>query len=52
MIDLRLLIMINSGDKKKYVLFIDESGKSKLGDIGDKFLLSSVIIEKSLHEAL
>ena len=38
--------------KKKYVLFIDESGKSKLGDTGDKFLLSSVIIEKSLHEAL
>ena len=44
--------MINPSDKKKYVLFIDESGKSKLGDVGDKFLLSSVIIEKNLHEAL
>ena len=37
---------------KKYYLFIDESGKSKLSDGGDRFLLTGVIIEKELHDAL
>lgn len=35
-----------------YILFIDESGKSKLSDTDDKFLLSAVIIEKDLHFSL
>jgi hypothetical protein len=38
--------------KNQYILFIDESGKSKLSDTGDRFLLSGVIIEKGLHHAL
>lgn len=38
--------------KNQYILFIDESGKSKISDIGDKFLLSGVIIEKELHNSL
>jgi hypothetical protein len=38
--------------KNQYILFIDESGKSKLSDIGDRFLLSGVIIEKGLHRSL
>lgn len=38
--------------KNQYILFIDESGKSKLSDTGDRFLLSGVVIEKSLHRAL
>ncbi|MFA5072221.1 MAG: hypothetical protein WC511_07795 [Candidatus Pacearchaeota archaeon] len=39
-------------ESNQYILFIDESGKSKLSDIGDNFLLSAVIIEKNLHFAL
>jgi len=35
-----------------YILFIDESGKSKLSDIGDNFLLCGLIIDKDLHAAL
>lgn len=35
-----------------YILFIDESGKSKLSDIGDYFLLCGLIINKDLHAAL
>lgn len=31
---------------------MDESGKSKLSDSGDRFLLSAVIIEKDLNSAL
>ena len=38
--------------KNQYILFIDESGKSKLSDTCDRFLLSGVIIEKGLHNAL
>jgi ERCC4-related helicase len=44
--------MNNFTTKKKYTLFIDESGKSKLSDQGDRFLLSGVIIENDLHQAL
>lgn len=44
--------MNKQGTKKQYILFIDESGKSKLSDIGDRFLLSAVIIERDLHYAL
>ncbi len=36
-----------------YILFIDESGKSKLSDeAGRYFLLSGVIIDSNLHQAL
>lgn len=35
-----------------YVLFIDESGKSKFSDPGSHFLLSGLIIDKDLHTAL
>jgi len=35
-----------------YILFIDESGKSKLSDIGDHFLLSGLIVDRDLHAAL
>lgn len=36
-----------------YILFIDESGKSKLSDeTGRYFLLSGVIIDSNLHQAL
>ncbi len=35
-----------------YILFIDESGKSKLSDDDGYFLLSAVIINKDLHSAL
>lgn len=35
-----------------YILFIDESGKSKLSDMGDHFLLCGLIINKDLHSAL
>lgn len=35
-----------------YILFIDESGKSKLSDQGDHFLLCGLIINKDLHSAL
>lgn len=35
-----------------YILFIDESGKSKLSDQGDHFLLCGLIINKDLHAAL
>ena len=38
--------------KQGYVLFIDESGKSKLSDVGDHFLLCGLIINKDLHAAL
>ena len=44
--------MYKTQPKNQYILFIDESGKSKLSDIGDRFLLSGVIIEKGLHHAL
>lgn len=35
-----------------YILFVDESGKSKLSDQGDHFLLCGLIINKDLHSAL
>lgn len=35
-----------------YILFIDESGKSKLSDVGDHFLLTGIIIDKDLNSAL
>lgn len=35
-----------------YTLFLDESGKSKLFDIGNAFLLCGVVIDKDLHTAL
>ena len=37
---------------KDYILFIDESGKSELSDIGDNFLLCGIVISKDLHLAL
>ena len=37
---------------ENYILFIDESGKSKLSDDGEHFLLSCIIIQKDLHAAL
>lgn len=36
----------------KYILFIDESGKSKFSDQGSYFLLCGIIIERELHQAL
>jgi len=33
-------------------LFIDESGKSKLSDEGDFFILTSFIIDKDLHDSI
>ncbi len=38
--------------KDRYILFIDESGKSKFSDIGSHFLLSGLIINRDLHTAL
>ena len=38
--------------KENYILFIDESGKSKLSDSGDYFLLTGLIIHRDLHAAL
>jgi len=38
--------------QKNYILFIDESGKSKLSDNHAGFLLSGLIIDKDLHAAL
>ncbi|OYV83222.1 MAG: hypothetical protein B7W96_00265 [Parcubacteria group bacterium 37-58-5] len=38
--------------QQNYILFIDESGKSKLSDDHDDFLLSGLIIDKDLHSAL
>ena len=38
--------------RDRYVLFIDESGKTKLSDPGDHFLLSGLIINRDLHTAL
>ncbi len=35
-----------------YILFIDESGKSKLSDVGDHFILCGIIINKDLNSAL
>ena len=35
-----------------YVLFIDESGKSKLSDDHNDFLLSGLVIDRDLHSAL
>ena len=35
-----------------YVLFIDESGKSKFSDVGDHFLLCGLVINKDLNTAL
>lgn len=35
-----------------YILFVDESGKSKISDEGDHFLLCGLIINKDLHAAL
>lgn len=40
------------GKSENYILFIDESGKSKLSDYGENFLLSCIIINKDLHAAL
>ena len=37
---------------ENYVLFIDESGKSKFSDQGEHFLLCCIIINKDLHSAL
>ncbi len=37
---------------ENYILFIDESGKSKLSDLGDHFLLAGIIINKDLNSAL
>ena len=37
---------------ENYILLIDESGKSKLSDHGEHFLLSCIIINKDLHSAL
>ncbi len=37
---------------EKYILFIDESGKSKLSDQGDIILLCGFVINKDLHTAL
>lgn len=47
-------LQINNSMKKSenYILFIDESGKSKLSDHGEHFLLSCIIINKDLHSAL
>ncbi len=42
--------MIKKSDD--YILFIDESGKSKFSDQGDHFLLCGLIINKDLHSAL
>ena len=36
----------------KYLLFIDESGKSRLSDEGEEFLLCGFIIEKEFHDAM
>lgn len=36
----------------RYILFIDESGKSTFSDPGSSFLLSGLIIDKDLHTAL
>ncbi|MBU1457202.1 hypothetical protein KJ845_00655, partial [Patescibacteria group bacterium] len=38
--------------KETYVLFFDESGKSKIVDIGNHFLLCGLVINKDLHMAL
>ncbi len=35
-----------------YILFLDESGKSKLSDPGNAFLLCGVVIDRDLHTAL
>lgn len=37
---------------QRYILFIDESGKTKLSDPGDHFLLSGLIVNRDLHTAL
>jgi hypothetical protein len=37
---------------RDYILFIDESGKSKLSDETDNFLLSGLIVDQDLHAAL
>jgi hypothetical protein len=37
---------------ENYILFIDESGKSKLSDDHGDFLLTGLIIDKNLHQAL
>lgn len=38
--------------QENYILFIDESGKSKLSDDHDNFLLSGLVLDKDLHSAL
>jgi len=38
--------------RQDYVLFIDESGKSKLSDDHNDFLLSGLVIDRDLHSAL
>lgn len=35
-----------------YILFLDESGKSKLSDPSDSFLLCGIVIDQDLHFAL
>ncbi len=37
---------------ERFILFIDESGKSKLSDEGDNILLCGLIINKDLHSAV
>ncbi len=37
---------------EEYLLCIDESGKSKLSDDGNHFLLCGVVLKKELHDAL
>ncbi len=38
--------------QRNYILFLDESGKSKLSDVGSNFLLCGIVIDKDLHAAL
>ncbi len=38
--------------QRNYILFLDESGKSKLSDVGNNFLLCGIVIDKDLHTAL
>lgn len=45
-----MLITMLASDR--YILFIDESGKSKLSDEGDYILLCGLIINKDLHTAV
>jgi len=44
--------MYKPNSESQYILFIDESGKSKLSDPGYRFLLCGIILNKHLHTAL